>query len=84
MSSAVECISSRALTASDVADPAALLLGLLSVTGIQFLFVGTAFAFLPGSVYTEVPGMVMIGLGPLALAYLIFAALANLFATGPE
>ena len=62
----------------------ALLLGLLSVIGIQFLFVGTVFAFLPGSVYTEVPGMVLVGLGPLALAYLIFAALANLFATGPE
>jgi hypothetical protein len=62
----------------------ALLLGLLSVTGIQFLFVGTAFTFLPGSVYTEIPGTVLIGLGPLALAYLIFAALANLFATGPE
>jgi len=62
----------------------ALLLGVLSVVGIQFLFVGTVFAFLPGSVYTEIAGTVLIGLGPLMLAYLIFAALANLLATGPE
>ena len=62
----------------------ALLLGALSVVGIQFLFVGTAFKFLPGSIYTEIAGEVLIGLGPLMLAYLIFAALANLLATGPE
>lgn len=62
----------------------ALLLGALSVVGIQFLFVGTAFRFLPGSIYTEVAGQTLIGLGPLMLAYLIFAALANLLATGPE
>ena len=62
----------------------ALLLGALSVAGIQFLFVGTAFTFLPGSTYTEIGGEVLIGLAPLMLAYLIFAALANLFATGPE
>lgn len=62
----------------------ALLLGALSVVGIQFLFVGTAFVFLPSSIYTEISGAVLIGLGPLMLAYLIFAALANLIATGPE
>jgi hypothetical protein len=62
----------------------ALLLGALAVIGIQFLFVGTAFAYLPGSIYTEIGGAVLIGLVPLMLAYLIFAALANLLATGPE
>lgn len=62
----------------------ALLLGALAVIGIQCLFVGTAFAFLPSSAFTEIGGAVIIGLGPLMLAYLIFAALANLLATGPE
>jgi len=62
----------------------ALLLGALAVAGIQFLFVGTAFVFLPEPIYSGVIGMVLIGLGPLLLAYLIFAALANLLATGPE
>ena len=66
------------------ASTLALLLGALSVVGIQLLFVGAAFASLPGSVYTDISGAVLIGLGPLMLAYLIFAALANLLASGPE
>jgi hypothetical protein len=61
-----------------------LLLGALAVVGIQFLFVGTAFTFLPCSVYTETGGALLIGLAPLMLAYLILAALANLLASGPE
>jgi hypothetical protein len=62
----------------------ALVQGVLAVLGIQFLFVGTAFAFLPASIYAEIPGAVLIGLAPLMLAYLIVAACANLLATGPE
>lgn len=62
----------------------ALLLGAAAVVGIQFLYVGTAFAFLPCSAYTEVTGALLVGLAPLMLAYLIVAALANLLATGPE
>ncbi len=62
----------------------ALLLGTLAVIGIQFLFVGSAFQFLPCSAYTEISGALLIGLAPLMLAYLIAAALANLLATGPE
>jgi hypothetical protein len=61
-----------------------LLLGALAVVGIQFLFVGTAFTFLPCSAYTETGGALLIGLAPLMLAYLILAALANLLASGPE
>jgi hypothetical protein len=62
----------------------ALLLGVLAVVGIQLLFVGSAFAFLPCSAYSEISGALLIGLAPLMLSYLIVAALANLLATGHE
>lgn len=62
----------------------ALLLGVAAVVGIQFLYVGSAFAFLPCSAYTEITGALLIGLAPLVLAHLIVAALANLLASGPE
>ncbi len=59
-------------------------LGAASILGIQLLFVGSGYAFVPCSAYAELAGAVLVGLAPLALAYLIFAALSNLFATGPE
>jgi hypothetical protein len=62
----------------------ALLLGVASVVGFQFLYVGSAYRFVPCGAYTETAGAVLIGLAPLMLAYLIMAALANLRATGPE
>jgi hypothetical protein len=62
----------------------AFVLGAFAVAGIQFLFVGTAFVYLPETIYTEIAGMALIGLGPLMLAYLLIAALANLLASGPE
>ena len=62
----------------------AFLLGIAAVIAIQLLYVGSAFAFLPCSAYTEITGALLIGLAPLMLAYLIVAALANLLATSPE
>jgi hypothetical protein len=66
------------------AGTVALLFGALAVVGIQLLFVGTAFQFTPCVIYTTVPGEVLIGLGPLMLAYVILAALTSLLATGSE
>ena len=67
-------------------SPAAVaaILGVAAVVGFQLLYMGTAFALLPCSAYTEVSGALLIGLAPLMLAYLIVAAAANLLAVGPE
>jgi hypothetical protein len=62
----------------------AFLLGVAAVFGIQFLFIGTLFQFLACGVLAGLPGQVLIGVGPLMLAYLIVAAIANLLALGPE
>jgi hypothetical protein len=62
----------------------ALLFGVAAVVGIQLHFVGSAYLFMPCEVFTTVPGQVLIGLGPLLLAYLILAALTALLATGSE
>jgi hypothetical protein len=61
-----------------------LLLGLVAVAGIQLLYVGSAFAWLPCSFYTGLAGALVVGLAPLMLAYLILAALATLLASGKE
>jgi hypothetical protein len=62
----------------------AFVLGLVAVVGIQFLFVGTIFEFLPCSALKNIPGQFIIGLGPMMLAYLIIAAVTDLIALGPE
>ncbi len=62
----------------------AFLQGALAVVGIQLLFVGSAYKHLPCSTFTGLDGEILIGLAPLFLAYLTFAALANLLATGNE
>ena len=62
----------------------ALVLGVAAVIGIQFLYVGSLFAFLPCSVLSGIAGDVLIGIAPLMLVYLIVAALTNLLALGPE
>jgi len=61
-----------------------LLLGLLAVVGIQFLFLGTAFDWMPCDVLIDIPGQFLIGLGPLLLAYLIVVAVTDLLALGPK
>jgi hypothetical protein len=55
-------------------------LGFASIVGVQTLFVGTAYGFLPCSAFAGLPGALIIGLAPLMLSYLIFAALASLLA----
>ncbi|MEI9932509.1 MAG: hypothetical protein WDM89_18720 [Rhizomicrobium sp.] len=62
----------------------AFLLGALAITGFQLLYMGSAFQLLPCSTYTETSGELLLGLGPLMLAYVIVAALTNLLAMGPE
>lgn len=66
------------------AVPLAFVLGVAAVVGIQLLLVGAAYRFIPCTAYTELAGTILIGLGPLMLAYLVVAALANLLATGKE
>jgi hypothetical protein len=62
----------------------ALVLGVAAVAGIQFLFMGTLYRMLPCNALGGISGALLIGLAPLMLAYLIFAALTNLLATHPE
>jgi hypothetical protein len=62
----------------------AFVLGVAAVAGIQFLFIGTLFRLLPCGFLSGVLGNVLIGIGPLMLAYLIAAALTNLLAMNPE
>jgi len=62
----------------------ALVLGIAAVVGIQFLFVGSAYQFLPCSMFTGIPGALLIGLAPLMLSYLIVSALTALLASGKE
>jgi hypothetical protein len=62
----------------------AAVLGVAAIVGIQCFFVGTFTAFLPCGALAGIPGAVLIGLAPLLLAYLIFAALAALMASGSE
>jgi hypothetical protein len=61
-----------------------LVLGLAAVVVIQLLFVGTAYQLVSCRAFAGVPGAVLIGIGPLMLAYLIKAALTDLLALGPE
>lgn len=59
-------------------------LGMVAVMAIQALFMGTAYQFIPCGALAGIGGSVLIGLGPLMLAYLIKAALTDLLALGPE
>jgi len=58
--------------------------GVAAVLAIQCLFVGSLTMLLPCGAFAGVPGALLIGLAPLILAYLIFAALATLLASGNE
>jgi hypothetical protein len=62
----------------------AFVVGLVAVVGIQLLFVGSLYPLLPCHAYAGIAGAVLIGLGPLTLAYLIVAALTNYLALSPE
>jgi hypothetical protein len=66
------------------AQAAAFMLGAIAIVGLQLLFVGSIFIYVPCGAYAELGGAVLIGLGPLMLAYAIVAALANLLAMSPE
>lgn len=70
----------------DTLGPASLtlLLGIFAVVGIQFLLLGSIFPILPCDMLIELPGELLIGLGPLMLAYLIVAAVTDLLSLGPE
>ncbi|MEI9995213.1 MAG: hypothetical protein WDM91_11510 [Rhizomicrobium sp.] len=60
------------------------LYGIAAIVGFQLLFVGSAYPWIPCSIYTDLTGAVLIGLAPLALAYLIVTALVTLRASAPE
>jgi hypothetical protein len=62
----------------------ALVLGLAAVVGIQLLYIGSLYPLLPCTAVQGITGDMLIGIAPLMLAYLIFAALTNLLALGPE
>lgn len=60
----------------------AAVLGIVAVVGCQFLFVGAPLALLPCSVLIGLPGSLLIGFAPLVFAYVVYAALAALLASG--
>ncbi|HEX3665372.1 MAG TPA: hypothetical protein VHU23_09085 [Rhizomicrobium sp.] len=66
------------------AQPLALVLGLAAVIGFQLLYMGTGYGLLSCEPLRGLWGDAVIGFGPLALSYLIVAALANLLALGPS
>jgi hypothetical protein len=66
------------------AQPLALALGFGAVGGIQLLYIGSVFGWLPCGALAGLWGDAIIGLGPLMLAYLVVAALTNLLALGPS
>lgn len=70
----------------DALSPVAVaaLLGVIAVLAIQCVFVGSLVGLLPCSALKGIPGALFIGLAPLLLAYLIFAALAALLASSSD
>ncbi|HUO89082.1 MAG TPA: hypothetical protein VMU08_07900 [Rhizomicrobium sp.] len=60
------------------------LYGAVAIICFQLLFVGSAYPWLGCAAFTDITGAVLIGLAPLMLGYLVFAALATLRASGPE
>ncbi|HEY5338446.1 MAG TPA: hypothetical protein VIJ85_09600 [Rhizomicrobium sp.] len=66
------------------ASTIAVILAILSAIGIQLLVMGSLYALLPCGAVGGLLGQLVIGLGPLMLAYLVEAALTDLLALGPE
>ncbi len=60
------------------------LLGLIAVALIQLFYIGWVFSLLPCDMLIDLTGELAIGLGPLALAYLIAAAITDLLSLGPQ
>lgn len=60
------------------------ILGAAAIIAFQFLFIGSIYRFLSCTALAGLPGAVLIGLGPLLFAYLIYAALAALLASASE
>jgi hypothetical protein len=58
--------------------------GIISILGIQLLFVGSLYPWLGCGAFNGIDGVVLSGLAPLFLAYLIVAALTTLKASAPE
>jgi len=66
------------------AVPLAAALFVVTLSGFQLLYMGTAYTLLPCHALAGLFGGAMVGIGPLMLGYIIIAALANLLALGPE
>jgi hypothetical protein len=62
----------------------AVVYGLVAIVSFQLLFVGSVYPWLACSAFTDITGDLLIGLAPLMLSYLIYAALATLRASAPE
>jgi hypothetical protein len=62
----------------------AAVLGVAAIAGIQLLFVGSAYGWINCRVLIDLPGTVLIGVGPLLLGYLIVAAITAAAAIGPD
>lgn len=60
----------------------AAVLGIVAVVGVQCLFVGAPLTLLPCSTFIGLPGELLIGFAPLVFAYVVYAALAALLASG--
>jgi hypothetical protein len=59
-------------------------LGIVAVVAIQCLFVGSPLELLPCSEFFGLGGALVVGFAPLAFAYVVYAALAALLASGGE
>ncbi len=59
-------------------------LGVVAIIGIQLLYIGSAYAWLPCAAFADITGATLAGLAPLMLAYLIVSAFVALLASGPE
>ncbi len=62
----------------------AALYGIVAIVGFQLLYVGSLYPWLSCGAFGGIGGVLLVGLAPLLLAYLIVAALVTLRASGPE
>jgi len=58
--------------------------GIAAIVGFQLLYVGSLFPWLSCGAFSGIAGVLLVGLAPLFLAYLIVAALMTLRASGPD
>jgi len=62
----------------------AALYGIVAIVGFQLLYIGSLYPWLSCSAFGGIGGVLLVGLAPLMLAYMIIAALTTLKASGPE